>query len=206
VCQNTGFAYDHGDYAAEINTNYIGLVGPGVKHLGLDGPAADKGATSSGPNSGQIEVAQDNFPGPWADETDIRPTVLYLAGLRDDYEHDGRVVTQVLSRPNKALGASGVKDLGACYKQLDSSVGHFGAATLIASTKAIQSSAKNDKTFLTVDAALRVLEVARDKLAGVIKGELEAAAFHDKKISGVGTQTKACDALISTANKLAASS
>ena len=37
VAVNSGFAYNHGDYAAEINTNYLGLVGPGVKHLGLDG-------------------------------------------------------------------------------------------------------------------------------------------------------------------------
>ena len=38
--QNTGFAWDHGDYAAEINTNYLGFAGPGVKHLGLDGHGA----------------------------------------------------------------------------------------------------------------------------------------------------------------------
>ena len=29
VTQNTGFAWDHGDYAAEINNNWVGLVGPG---------------------------------------------------------------------------------------------------------------------------------------------------------------------------------
>ena len=39
VTQNTGFAWDHGDYAAEIDTNWLGIVGPGVAHLGLDGPA-----------------------------------------------------------------------------------------------------------------------------------------------------------------------
>ena len=30
VPQNTGFAWDHGDYAAEIDTNYAGFAGPGV--------------------------------------------------------------------------------------------------------------------------------------------------------------------------------
>jgi hypothetical protein len=40
VTQNTGFAWDHGDYAAEIDTNWLGIVGPGVAHLGLDGSAA----------------------------------------------------------------------------------------------------------------------------------------------------------------------
>ena len=37
VTQNTGFAWDHGDYAAEIDTNWLGIAGPGVAHLGLDG-------------------------------------------------------------------------------------------------------------------------------------------------------------------------
>ena len=37
------------------------------------------------------------------DETDIRPTLMYLTGLRDDYEHDGRVITQILAHPNRAL-------------------------------------------------------------------------------------------------------
>ena len=206
VCQDTGFAWDHGDYAAEINTNYVGLAGPGVKRLGVDGPAANKGTTSSGPNSGQIEVIDDHFKGPWADETDIRPTVLYLAGLRDDYEHDGRVITQVLSHPNRALRGSGVTALGECYKQLNSSVGEFGAETLIASTKAIESSATGDKTFLSVDSKLRGLEVARDRLAELVKGELDAAAFGNRHIRDVAVQIRACTGLIVAATRLAASS
>ena len=36
----------------------------------------------------------DHSKGPWVDETDIRPTIMYLTGLRDDYEHDGRVITR----------------------------------------------------------------------------------------------------------------
>jgi hypothetical protein len=75
VYQTDSYAWDHGDYAAEINTNYVGFVGPGVKNLGLDGPAANKGTTSSGPDSGLLTVADDHFPGPWVDETDIRPAV-----------------------------------------------------------------------------------------------------------------------------------
>ena len=53
VTQDTGFAYNHGDYAAEINTNWVGFVGPGVKNLGLDGQAPGTGPNSAGPNSGQ---------------------------------------------------------------------------------------------------------------------------------------------------------
>ena len=41
VTQNTGFAWNHGDYAAEIDTNWLGIAGPGVARLGLDGTAAD---------------------------------------------------------------------------------------------------------------------------------------------------------------------
>ena len=32
----------------------------------------------------------------WSDHTDVRPTILSLVGLKDDYVHDGRVVTEAL--------------------------------------------------------------------------------------------------------------
>src|SRR6202034_4242342 len=35
VSVDDGYAWDHGDYAAEIDSNYIGFAGPGVRHLGL---------------------------------------------------------------------------------------------------------------------------------------------------------------------------
>jgi len=205
ISQNAGFAWDHGDYSADINTNYVGFVGPGVKTLGLDGPAADA-VTSAGPNSGQTVVAQNKLPGPWVDETDIRPTIMYLTGLRDDYEHDGRVISQILTSPNLALRIPFVTQLGDCYKQLNSSVGDFGAATLTASTNAIESTSPGDATFTSVDSQLRQLEVARDALAGKIKGELEAAAFHDKPVPGSPAQIHSCEALIGAAQQLASSS
>ena len=177
-----------------------------MRNLGLDGPEADAGATSSGANSGQVVVADDHFPGPWVDETDIRPTIMYLTGLRDDYEHDGRVITQILSDPNHALSKHGVTRLGECYKQLNSSVGDFGAATLTASTNAIESTSAGDSSFLSIDAALGGLETARDQLAGYIKGELEAAAFEGVSVHDVGGQLDACRALIHQAHKLAVSS
>jgi hypothetical protein len=203
VQQNTGFAWDHGDYAAEINTNYIGFVGPDVRHLGLDGTPAGGGPGSSGPDSGQIEVAQTHLAGPWTDETDIRPTIMYLTGLRDDYEHDGRVITQILTDPNRALRARGVTRLGECYKQINSSVGKFAASTLIADTAAIESSSPGDATYLHIDKVLRLLEVVRDGLAGRIKGELEAAAFGDVRIRHVSRQLAACRLLIFAARAVA---
>jgi hypothetical protein len=206
ICQTNGFAWDHGDYAAEINTNYVGFVGPGVQQLGVDGPSASEGPSSAGPNSGQTVVADYHFRGPWVDETDIRPTMMYLTGLTDDYEHDGRVISQILTDPNSALSQPGVTKLGECYKQLNSSVGNFGAATLVASTKALESTSAGDATFLSVEGQLRALAVARDHLAGLIKGELEAAAFEGTPIFAAPAQIRACEGLIHAANKVASAS
>ena len=203
VTQNTGFAWDHGDYAAEINTNYAAFAGPGVKHLGLDGQAPGTGPSSAGPNSGQVVAVNSGTTGTWMDETDIRPTLMYLTGLKDDYEHDGRVVTQILSSPNFALSAPGVTSLGACYKQLNSSVGQFGNFTLQASTAAVESSTAGDGEYKAVNAALTGLDRLRDALALHIKGELEAAAFGDQPLFGASGQTAACQAIIASAGALA---
>jgi hypothetical protein len=206
VTQNTGFAWDHGDYAAEINTNFVGMAGPGVMNLGLDGTAADAGPNSAGPDSGQVTVPASGTTGTWVDETDIRPTIMYLAGLRDDYEHDGRVISQILTRPNRALSGPVVTTLGDCYKQLNSSVGEFGTATLQAATKGIESNTARDQLYRSTDTALTGLERSRDNLAGQIKGELEAAAFQDQPVPGAAGQTASCQALIRSAERLAAGS
>jgi hypothetical protein len=203
VTQNTGFAWDHGDYAAEINTNYVGFVGPGIRHLGLDGNAPGDGPNSAGANSGQTEVFQTHLKGPWTDETDIRPTIMYVTGLRDGYVHDGRVITQVLSHPNRALRARGVTLLGECYKQLNSSVGRFGAFTLAADTNAINSTSAGDATYLGVVNALKRLEVVRDRLAIRIKNALDAAEFANRRIKHVGALLLGCLVTIRAAHRLA---
>ena len=192
VTQTDRFAYDHGDYAAEIDTNWLGLAGPGVKNLGLDGTAANAGPSSAGANSGQVTVPGSGTTGTWVDETDIRPTTMYLTGLKDDYEHDGRVITQILASPNQALKAKGVTVLGECYKQLNSSVGKFGTATLQFATKGIESNTPGDKQYLATDKDLRTLDVARDRLAGVIKQDLENAAFENTRVNHVSDLTGAC--------------
>jgi hypothetical protein len=203
VTQNSGFAYDHGDYAAEINTNWLGIVGPGVANLGLDGTAADAGPNSAGANSGQVTVPGSGTTGTWIDETDIRPTIMYLTGLKDDYVQDGRVITEILTNPNQGLSAPGVTALGACYTQLNSSVGEFGTATLQAATSAIESNSPGDQTYLNTDQQLLSLEMGRDGLAGHIKAELNAAAFGNTTVHGAGGQLTACQALISNAERLA---
>jgi hypothetical protein len=202
VTQNTGFAWDHGDYAAEINTNYIGLVGPGVKQLGADNPPT-AGPNSAGANSGQTEVADTHLNGPWADEADIRPTVLYLTGLADKYNSDGRVITQILTNPNSALSAPGVTDLGECYKQLNSSVGEFGADTLIADTGAINSQSAGDAAYLSTVSALRNLEVLRDSVAIKLKNSLNSAEFSNRRIRNVGKLQGRCESVLAAAAALA---
>jgi hypothetical protein len=205
VTQNSGFAYNHGDYAAEIDTNFVGFAGPGVKSLGLDGSSANAGPSSAGADSGQVTVPGSGTTGPWVDETDIRPTMMYLLGLTDDYEHDGRVITQVLTHPNAALSGRGMTALGDCYKQLNSSVGEFGTATLQASTKAVESNSPGDKQYLKTNRLLAGLEIGRDQVAGVIKNDLEAAAFNNAPVPNAVGLTASCNALISYAKRLAAS-
>jgi hypothetical protein len=202
VTVDPGFAWDHGDYAAEINTNYVGLAGPGVKHLGLDGSGPADGPNSAGANSGQTEVVNTNLQGPWTDETDIQPTEMYLVGLHTDYVQDGRVITQVLTNPNRALSGSQATQLGEVYKQLNSSVGEFGAYTLAASTKAIESNTPSDREFVTVNAALTSLDKARDALAGQIKNELYNAENWGTPISGAAQQTAEAQLLIFAAKAL----
>jgi hypothetical protein len=96
-----------------------------------------------------------------------------------------------------------VAKLGACYKQLNSSVGQFGTFTLRASTKAVESSSAGDSRYQAVNAALAGLERARDGLALRIKGELEAAAFDGQPVFGAQAQTAACEGIIRVAGILA---
>ncbi len=199
VTQNTGFAYDHGDYAAEIDTNYLGLVGPGVKTLGLDGSAADAGPNSAGPNSGQTTVPASGTTGTWADETDIRPTIMSLVGLHDDYTPDGRVISQVLAKPSHAISSPTVEALGACYKQLNSSVGEFGTSTLKASTRGLESTSPDDRVYTNTEAALSLLDRIRDVVAGHTKNSLESAEFSGIPVRDARGQLAACDAVITAA-------
>src|SRR5579864_6506254 len=203
VSINTGFAYDHGAYAPEINTTWVGFAGPGVAVRGLDGSGAAQGPSSAGPNSGQGTIPASGTTGTWTDETDIRPTLMYLTGLKDDYEHDGRVVTELLSHPGSALGSSQVATMGACYKQLNSSVGRFGTATLQVDTAAIESTSAGDVTYTDAVATLTHLDQRRDQVAQRIKNQLEAAAFEGAAVPDARGMAQACQAVINQATSVA---
>jgi hypothetical protein len=155
-CVDYHFAWSHGDATEDIGRTWLGMVGPGVKRLG---------------QTSRI----------WSDHTDVRPTVLALAGLRDTYEPDGRVLTQALTG-RAARGGRGLVALGAVYKQITAPFGRFAGDTLVASTRALQSgSATDDGTYTAIENALVSLTDRRDALAARMRTLLTDASFGDRR-------------------------
>ena len=155
------FAWNHGGIQPEIATTWLGLVGPGVRHLGDD-------AT-------------------WADHTDTRPTMLALLGLKDSYEHDGRVLVDQLDAwaVPQSLRAHRhtLQRLGEVYKQLNAPFGQFGMDTLVMSTKAVKSgTASDDSNYTALSGSISSFTDRRDTLAAQMKSVLDAAAFRDQSI------------------------
>jgi hypothetical protein len=187
------FAWNHGDIQDEIASTWIGYVGPGVRH-GHGGPAAGK--------PGNV---------PWTDHTDVRPTMLTLLGLKDDYQTDGRAVTEIL-KPDampKSLDGKNLDDLGAVYKQLVAPFGQFGMDTLTASTKALKSgSTADDSHYTNVENQLVSLTSQRNTLMAQIRTGLNNAEFNNTKLgkNDIKTWTKQAQDLIDQAAALAASS
>lgn len=156
VTEQPGFAWNHGDVNPDINVTWLGMVGPGVQHLGVDGNV-------------------------WSDHTDIRPTMMELLGLKDDYIHDGRVLFEAL-KPS-ALPPAVRKNLGALiqlaqvYKQINAPVGALGLTTLSISTTALESNAPNDSTYTQLENQLINITSVRNAIAAQIIAVLENAEF-----------------------------
>jgi hypothetical protein len=174
VSVNPAYAYNHGYYSPNIDVTWVGMVGPGVAVRGVDGPDPAHGNQPQDPESTNT-VPEASTTGTWVEETDIRPTLLYLTGLVDDYQSDGHVITQALSSVPPALAATA--GLAAGYDQIESSVGQFATDTLIADSKAMASgSTSDDSAFATEQAALLDLANDRDAAAARIKSILSDAA------------------------------
>jgi hypothetical protein len=195
------FAWNHGYYAPTIDITWVGFVGPGVANLGLDGPEADDGPAIHDPNGGGT-VPEFSTVGTWVDLPDIRPTILWLAGLQDSYVNDGRVLSEILTDPNAAIAGSNYTDLAACYKQLNASVGEFGTNTLIADTAALRSGGGGDGLFKSTQKKLAKLLSQRDALATELKNGLTQAAFEDVALPGSGSQLGRCGAMLDRAEEL----
>ncbi|HSS61249.1 MAG TPA: hypothetical protein VLK30_07320 [Candidatus Limnocylindrales bacterium] len=160
--QNSGFAWQHGDFQADIVTSFLGLVGPGVRHLGLDNET-------------------------WTDHADTRPTIMALTRLHDDYTSEGRVIVEDL-QPS-ALPASlrshhaTLLELGEVYKQINAPVGALGLDSLKISTTALASTSESDETYTDLENRLAGFGDQRDALAAQISAVLTGASFKGKAIN-----------------------
>jgi hypothetical protein len=153
--------WHHGGIQPQITTTWLGLVGPGVRQLGINNQV-------------------------WSDHTDTRPTTLALLGLRDDYRHDGRVLLEVLDRSAVKIRGDreALIELGQVYKQLDAPVGAFGMSAVKAATRAMDSgSAANDSHYQAFENRLTALTNDRDAVALEILQLLEAATFDRTQVS-----------------------
>ena len=157
--EDPGFAWNHGDFQQEITKTWLGMVGSGVRKLG---------------EFGEI----------FSDHTDIRPTILSLAGLKDDYTHDGRVLFEALV--DEAIPDS-LRDhrdtlsaLAEAYKQINAPRGTLGARTLTGiSTTALEG---DDVTYASLEARLDAITKRRNQIAGEMIDMLEDAAFNRRPI------------------------
>jgi hypothetical protein len=202
VAVNPAFAWDHGYYSPNIDITWAGVVGPGVAANGVNGPAPAGGNESHDPNSLNT-VPDASRVGTWVEETDLRPTLLHLAGLADDYQSDGRVISQVLSSPAPSMRDT--EALAVAYQQINSSVGQFATDTMLADSAALASgSTSNDSAYRSEQARLRHLADNRDKLAGEIKAVLtRAAEGHSPSHGTVTSEIARANALLKQAHQLA---
>jgi hypothetical protein len=160
---NSSFAWNHGDIQDEIASTWVGYVGQGVEDAGIDSKT-------------------------WSDHTDVRPTILNLVRLKDDYVHDGRVVSEVLedsALPFAVRIRPGFTALARTYKQLNAPFGQFAMATLRASTKALASNDPDDATYTSIEGKIQSLTARRDALAAEMKGVLNGAEFNGQPFNAL---------------------
>jgi hypothetical protein len=163
-CASPGYAWNHGDDQSMIGNTWVGFVGPGVAANGVDSTT-------------------------WTDHTNVRPTILALTGLKDDYVDDGHVLVGALTDRATPHGLADhgpshtVADLEQEDDLLNSPFGSFGTATLRASTYALEST--DDTTYNAVEAQIQTLTAARDTLADAMRQELNDAAFSNRPIDPV---------------------
>ncbi|HST26621.1 MAG TPA: hypothetical protein VLJ76_11585 [Gaiellaceae bacterium] len=203
---NASFAWDHGYYAPEIDNTWLGLVGPGVAHNGIDGSPASGGPNSDGTDNSVAQlVTPSSNHGTWADHTDTRPTLMALTGLKDDYTTDGRVLTEDLTIHPGKTGSSSYLPLATCYKQLNSSVGRFGTDVLVADTAALRTGSNaNDSSYQLFSSELKALGTERDSVATTIKNDLFNAEFNNTGLGTAAAELAHCNNVLKLADTLRA--
>jgi hypothetical protein len=177
------FAWNHGGYTDDIVRIWAGFVGPGVRSGGDDGT--------------------------WVDHTDLRPTILTLTGLEDDYSLDGAVITGMLD--TKALPQSlrahraTLERLAASYKQINAPLGQFGHDVIEISDAAVRST--DESRYQALEDEIDDLATQRDAIAGDMKALLEQATFGGGAVNEQQAKTliDRADALLADADSAAAS-
>jgi hypothetical protein len=158
-----GFAWNHGDIQPEIARTFIGIVGPGVKRLGVTYP-------------------RDFF----TDHVDLRPTMMLLTGLTDDYQHDGRAILELLDDNALPSSLHAHKDtllaLGQVYKQINAPFGDLSKSALAVSTYAITSTSTGDVVYNNLENQIEAWTAERNGLTAQIKSMLEGAEFSGEPV------------------------
>jgi hypothetical protein len=160
------FAWNHGDIQDEIASTWAGYVGPGIENIGIDSTT-------------------------WSDHTDLRPTILDLVGLKDDYIHDGRLISEILlgySTPKAVKKSGSFVSLAQTYKQLNAPFGEFAMDTLKSSTFALASNDSDDATYNSVEGQIQSLTAQRDAVSTQMKALLEGATFNGQAFSDAQAQ------------------
>jgi len=168
-------------------------VGPGVRKSGGAGDDDSQGENEDG-NGTTIE---------FSDHTDVRPTILALLGLKDDYTHDGRVLIEALD-PSKLPNSvrshfATLLRLGRVYKQINAPFGELARQSLVVSTAALVSDTPFDKAYTTLENKLASWRNQRDQLASQMQAMLEGAVFGKQPIN-----EEQAEELIAQANALLA--
>jgi hypothetical protein len=184
--QGAGFAWNHGDDQPEIATTWQGWVGPGIQNLGQTGSV-------------------------WTDHTDARPTLMSILGLHDDYDWDGRAISEITSPTALpapiAASQADYTALSTAYKQLDAPFGRFGLATLDYDTSAVKTDTPGDAAYQAATAQLSACQSARDALVPQIRTVIQGAETGGTAIDSAGAHalTARANTLINDAEALAAS-
>jgi hypothetical protein len=153
------FAWNHGDFQKDITRSWFGMVGPGVHRLG---------------RSDAI----------FSDHADVRPTLMALVGLSDDYLHDGRVLAEWIDGP--ALPSSIRRDrenfieLARIFKELNAPLGSLGRASLVWANRSITGT---DRTYAGYLRRIADITAQRDALASSIKMVLNRASFGHQAVA-----------------------
>jgi hypothetical protein len=182
-CIDYHFAWSHGDVQPVIATTWMAMVGPGVQKGGIDSTT-------------------------WTDHTNVRPTMMTLLGMKDDYVNDGRVLIEALetkATPQTLIAhRETVRRLGDIYEQVNAPFGSFAMDLLTASTAAIKST--DESVYDSIEGQIESLTSERDALAIKIRNGLNAAAFGGQALNEQEAKAwiKQAQSLIDRAAALAA--